>query len=751
MTPEQSQPAHLEIAHVLFMDIVGWSRLPMEEQSWCVEQLNALVRDTNDFRRAQAGRALIQLPSGDGMALVFFGDPEAPVRCALALTQKLSAIPRLQLRMGVHSGPVYRVRDIRDEENVTGGGVNIAQRVMDAGDAGHILVSRSVADILGQLTSWEPLLHDIGECEVKHGVRVHLFNLYSVAESLGNPALPAKVQGQRAMAAPPPAVPPQAVPPVVLPPVVSTDAGVPAATSPAVGTERAATAAVPVLGKAVAPGQVVLLYKRHVQPDEYVLKLLETHLGALGHKVFIDRHLSVGVEWAKEIERQVREADAVIPILSTSSMASEMLGYEVQIAHDACQKQNGKPRLLPVRIGYEGPLPESMAAILDPLEYALWAGPQDDQQLVTQLAAALDQHEAPAEKPMSLAGVCASPQPALELEAVGGAVPLDSKFYIVRPTDAEFLSAVARGDSLVLVKGARQMGKTSLLARGLQQAREAGARVVLTDFQWLNTAQLESPDSLFRTLAECLADQLDLDTFPDEVWKPGSGPSVNFQRYVRREVLGQIGTSLVWGLDEVDRLFTCDFGSEVFALFRSWHNARALDPAGPWSRLTLAIGYATEAHLFITDLNQSPFNVGTRLTLSDFTFEQVADLNARYGSPLNGEAEIARFYRLISGHPYLVRRALNEMASHHLDLPTFEAQADRDEGIFGDHLRRILVLLAKDPELLEVVRGCLRGRPCPGPESFYRLRSAGLMLGDSPRDARFRCQLYADYLERHLL
>jgi AAA domain-containing protein len=201
----------------------------------------------------------------------------------------------------------------------------------------------------------------------------------------------------------------------------------------------------------------------------------------------------------------------------------------------------------------------------------------------------------------------------------------------------------------------------------------------------------------------------------------------------------------------VDRLFTCDFGSEVFGLFRSWHNARSLDPTAPWSRLTLAIAYATEAHLFITDMNQSPFNVGTRLALEDFTFEQVADLNQRYGQPLQDDAEVARYFRLVGGHPYLAGRGMREMITHDLDIAAFEAQADRDEGVFGDHLRRMLVLLVKDPELCDVIRGVLRGSPCPTPDSFFRLRTAGILAGESSRDARPRCQLYTTYLERHLL
>jgi serine/threonine protein kinase len=485
--------------------------------------------------------------------------------------------------------------------------------------------------------------------------------------------------------------------------------------------------------------RVAILYKRNAQPDERLLKLLEQQLLANGYKVFIDRHLTIGVEWAREIERQVSGADAVITLLSATSVSSEMLAYEVQIAQEAAQKRQGKPRLLPVRVAYEGALPDPLAAILDPLQYALWSGPQDDSRLVSELL-------------MSLKAPPASPAAhQIKMEPVGGAVPLDSRFYIVRPTDEEFHSAIARQDSIVLVKGARQMGKTSLLARGLQQARGAGARVILTDFQKMNSAHLETVETFFQTLAELIADQLDLDAVPEQFWSSRRGPSINFERYIRREVLGRISGPIVWGLDEVDRLFACDYGSEVFGLFRSWHNERSLDPTGPWQRLTLAIAYATEAHLFITDINQSPFNVGTRLALEDFTFEQVSELNRRYDSPLQGTSEVARFFRLVGGHPYLVRRSLHEMVAHKKMIAEFEAIADRDEGPLGDHLRRILVLLAQDSDLSEMMREILRGRPCPSNEGFYRLRSAGVISGDSPRDARPRCQLYAIYLERHLL
>ena len=337
------------------------------------------------------------------------------------------------------------------------------------------------------------------------------------------------------------------------------------------------------------------------------------------------------------------------------------------------------------------------------------------------------------------------------VEPAGGAVALNSRFYLERKTDAAFIDAIRRQDSIVLVKGARQVGKTSLLARGLQQARESGARVVVTDFQNLSSEHLASSEKLFLTLVSSIADQLELEVLPGTVWTPHLSPGINFERYLRRQVFAQITAPIVWGLDEVDRLFACDFGSEVFGLFRSWHNKRALDPDGHWQRFTLAIAYATEAHLFITDLNQSPFNVGTRLLLEDFSLAQIADLNQRYNSPLKNDHEVQRYFGLVGGHPYLVHRGINEMTGHKLKLADIETQATHNEGLFGDHLRRLLLSLLQDETLRDAVIKLLQGSNTLTSESFYRLRSAGLILGDAPHEVSIRCQLYANYLTRHLV
>ncbi|HEY8460088.1 MAG TPA: AAA-like domain-containing protein [Blastocatellia bacterium] len=337
-----------------------------------------------------------------------------------------------------------------------------------------------------------------------------------------------------------------------------------------------------------------------------------------------------------------------------------------------------------------------------------------------------------------------------DLEPVGGAMPLDSQLYITRPADEHFRAAIGRRDSIVLIKGARQVGKTSLLARGLQQAREAGSRIVLTDLQMLNEADLASVETLFLALAELIAYRLDLEGCPRDMWDPLHSPNFNFECYLQRQALGASPAPIVWGVDEVDRLFSRPFASEVFGLFRSWHNARSLDPEGPWRRLTLVMAYATEAHLFITDLNQSPFNVGTKIALDDFTPEQVADLNLRYGAPLRADGDVRRYFGLVGGNPYLAQRGLHEMAQRRMALGELESVAARDDGPFGDHLRRMLAALAQDQTLRQSMIAVIDGKDCPTTESFYRLRSAGLIAGDSANDARPRCKLYADYLRDRL-
>src|SRR5438477_7890669 len=195
MLSEFSSDVKFEIGHVLFIDIVGYSKLLINEQSEQIQTLKQIVRATEQFRLAEAEGKLLRLPTGDGGALVFRNSPEAAVLCALEISKELKKHRELRVRMGIHSGPVNAITDLNEQANVAGAGINIAQRVMDCGDAGHILLSKHVAEDLEHYPRWQPYLHDLGECEVKHGVRVSIVNLYG--NDAGNAAVPIRLAAQK--------------------------------------------------------------------------------------------------------------------------------------------------------------------------------------------------------------------------------------------------------------------------------------------------------------------------------------------------------------------------------------------------------------------------------------------------------------------------------------------------------------------------------------------------------------------------
>src|SRR5438309_413994 len=200
MPSEHFSEVKFEIGHVLFIDIVGYSKLLINEQSEQIQKLKEIVRATEQFRLAEAEGKLLRLPTGDGGALVFRNSPEAPVLCALEISKALKNHPELHVRMGIHSGPVNEVTDLNEQANIAGAGINTAQRVMDCGDAGHILLSKRVADDLEHYPQWRPLLHELVEFEVKHGLRILIVNLYNA--DTGNPEVPEKLRQAKEQTAP---------------------------------------------------------------------------------------------------------------------------------------------------------------------------------------------------------------------------------------------------------------------------------------------------------------------------------------------------------------------------------------------------------------------------------------------------------------------------------------------------------------------------------------------------------------------
>lgn len=523
--------------------------------------------------------------------------------------------------------------------------------------------------------------------------------------------------------------------------------------------------------KKAAPLRIVILHYRRSERDRGMTRLLETHLKQAGNDVFVDRYSDVGITWAREIEERIRDADIVLPLLSAASIVSELLAGEIQSADEARQRDGSKPRIIPIRVDFSGPMPDTISHITESLPPVVWsAGTRD-----AEFLAALD--DAIAEAPLPYAAVRETSRPysarrlpaaapgetgqiassndgsprKVDWEPFAGLVPLNSEFYIERDTDAPFYEAVDQRHSVILVKGARQMGKSSLVARGLARAEQAGARTAFTDFQKLSMADLQSLKGFYLAVGRMLARQLKIGVALDETWADHRSPNLNFEEYFEDHVLPAVDGEIVWAMDEVDKLFfATDFSSDVFGLLRSWANERQGRASSAWAGVTMMIAYATEAHLFITDINQSPFNVGTRFEMLDFTLPQVGELNRRYGEPMTSQRELSAFFDLVGGHPFLVRRGLYAMVTEKIDVSRLGEVASADNGPLSDHLRRILTLLARNSDNIAAVKDIIAGRPCPNFESFYHLRSAGVLRGDNVQNAEIRCNLYRSYLARHL-
>jgi len=326
-----------------------------------------------------------------------------------------------------------------------------------------------------------------------------------------------------------------------------------------------------------------------------------------------------------------------------------------------------------------------------------------------------------------------------------GVLPLGSTLYLERRSDSAFHTALSLRPMIVLVKGARQIGKTSLLVRGVEQIRRRDARMVYVDLQSFERQKLRTQREFFSTLSRIFARELGLGITMDDIYDERDGPNKNFENFLFRHALE---SPVMWFMDEVDRLFDFDFYTDVFSLMRSWHNRRPIHPE--LGNLTLILSYATETHLLIEDVYQSPFNVGVKVEIEDFTPEQIEVLNERVGRPLRTAQDVQKFVSLVGGHPHLACRGLSWIANERRTIEDFGRQASSDGGLFGTHLRGLLKL-SQNAEQVNVIRELLNGQPCRNNDVFLHLRSAGVVLGDDSSNMRMRCEIYATFLRRHLL
>jgi len=498
--------------------------------------------------------------------------------------------------------------------------------------------------------------------------------------------------------------------------------------------------------------RVFLSYKRNVEPDGTLARKVVEALSGAGHHVFIDQRLSVGQAWAEEIEKQVRQSDYLIVFLTAESSRSEMVRGEIEIArHHAAI--GGAPRILPVRVNFDGPLPYPLNAYLDKIQYAAWSNTADTPRLLAELQAVLcgqSPREGASMGAPAGAGAHMPPPYAAPLPVPGGTLDVDDPWYLARATDTTALAHIRQPGQTLTIKGPRQMGKSSLLMRTVKEGMESGKHVALLDFQLVDEQSKANADIFFRRFASWVAEQLDLPDTVEKFWNAGYASPQNCTRYMEQHVLEPMNGPLIIAIDETDAIFQTTFSQDFFSMLRSWHNKRADPIRRGWKKLDIILSTSTEPQFFIDRPHESPFNVGVTLRVQDFEPDQVAQMNAMHPRPM-GAADVDRLYRLVRGHPYLTRKALYMAAG---STPTCRvddlfAHAQDDGGPFGDHLRDYLLRLQRKQDLIPLLRHVIDGRTLSDELAIYRLQALGLVRREGHKVTP-RCDLYGAYFRERL-
>jgi serine/threonine protein kinase len=510
-------------------------------------------------------------------------------------------------------------------------------------------------------------------------------------------------------------------------------------------------------------------YRHNVEPDQQVANYLYEYLTTRGHNVFIDRTLRTGETWLEEIDRQIKGSDFLVALLSKESSDSEVVQAEVRRAYEY-RKRQGRPHILPVRIAYEGLLPYSIDAFLDPLQYVTWQSEADNErvghEILAAIAGRLPRHSpieaSPVDteitysedgRPITGDESLVPPLPEFDprfletLEAPGGAVKLRDRFYIKREADPHLKRQVVKSGTITTIRASRQTGKSSLLVRGVHHARQHGAKIVNFDLQRVAKDHLKTPDTFLHYLAEFIVRKLRLDMAElEKLWHGSLGPQDKLTYLMEDYVLPQSDIPIVLAMDEVDRLLHTTFHNDFFGLLRSWHNSAAYDKQ--WEKLNLVMVISTEPYLLIADVNQSPFNIGLKLHLKDFNEDQVRDLNQRHGSPVQ-DGDFPQLMELLNGHPYLTRKALYTLVAERLTWADLIRIAPTNQGPFDDHLRHCYWLLRDEGDLREALKQVIDQNRCPDEMALFRLLRAGLVKGGGD-SCTCRCDLYRMYFQEKL-
>jgi AAA-like domain/TIR domain len=468
----------------------------------------------------------------------------------------------------------------------------------------------------------------------------------------------------------------------------------------------------------------VFISYRHTEPDLSLAGEIEHYLTSHGLTVFRDAQIKIGEEWSQLIDRHLSSSRFLVVLVSQASMQNRNVCEEVVRAH-----KRGLA-ILPLRLDLSE-IPYRIASIIDPLQTRqLTDGAVGT--VCNEILEIILRDEAP----------IGSPGTQLHLET--GTVSLDSPFYVRRDVDDRIEERLRHTGKTILLRGAPQVGKSSLLVRAGFKAATFGRRVTRIDFQLMENEKRRSLTSLLRHLAFSIAADLKLEANPDEFWDDRRGSKASITKFVEEGVLKQNASPVVFCLDEVDNAFGAEYCDDFFAMLRVWHNERATSPI--WNQLHLIITHSTDPTIWIRDLNKSPFNVGERHLLNDFSIDRIRDLCNRYNVRVGPE----ELMNLLGGHPFLIRKALFTIHSTRCGVSELIADVFADSSPFRDHLQLLLIPLLASSHLSEAMRQIISRGNCDSERAYQGLLGAGLIKGVSRDRVAPRCELYRTYFAKHL-
>lgn len=513
----------------------------------------------------------------------------------------------------------------------------------------------------------------------------------------------------------------------------------------------------------------IFISYRNAEPDIGLTLQFYQALKTAGHEVFMaGESIKLGEDWPQRLALELQECDYFLLLLSPNSVVSEMVMEEVKLAKNLREyRLENKPVILPIRVNFylNSPLNYELLGYLDKIQQREWKESADTPIIIEEILSILAAEsrdgwekkltENQANHVINTSAIFPSnvndkPTPSAEPELPGGQVKLASKFYVERPPiENNCYAALRKPGALIRIKAARQMGKTSLLARILYQGRELGYRTVSLSFQLANRQVFTDINQFLKWFSAMVAEELDLPDRLSIYWKEILGSNVNCKAYFEKYLLPEINTPIVLGLDEVDRVFEHpEIAEDFFSLLRVWHEAAKEKDI--WKKLRLVVVHSTEVYLPM-NVNQSPFNVGLPIDLPEFTLVQILSLARRH--ELNwGEDEVAKLIKIVGGHPFLVRVALYQIKYQDLTLDSVLKTAVLETGLYGDHLRRHLWNLQQHPELAEAMKKVVNASEPVQLEGLlaFKLNSMGLVNLDSNR-VKPRCHLYRQYLVERLI